>query len=160
MDISPSRLARWLSIGTSLAWALGCATHAPPLSPARIDRVPGGPYHVRVPESPGTGQKYEAVLFETDTASVVLDVPTVEWGSDAPAGGYQAGMRPGAVVYEIRDTAGKVHGYLMVPPQARVRVWDETRERGVLVVTVSDVGSVPEAGGGGGGGGGCGGGGM
>ncbi len=154
MDILPSRLALWLSIGACLAWVVGCATHTSPLSPARIDLVPGGQYHVRVSESLGTGQKYNAVLFETETASVVLDVPTVERGSDAPAGDYQAGMRPGAVVYEIRDTAGKVHGYLMVPPQARVRVWDETGTRGVLMVTVSDVGSVPETGGGGGGGGG------
>jgi len=63
-------------------------------------------------------------------------------------------MRPGAVVYEIRDTAGKLHGYLMVPPQARVRVWEQTGKGGTLVVTVNDVGSTPETGGGGGGGGG------
>ena len=153
MNIRPSRLALWVSTAACLAWAMGCATHISPLSPSRIDGVPRGQYHVRVSESPGAGQKYSAVLFETDTASVVLDVPTVERGSGAPARDYEAGMRSGAVVYEIRDTAGKVHGYLMVPPQARVRVWDGTGAPGVLMVTVSDLGSVPEGGGGGGGGG-------
>jgi hypothetical protein len=158
MNIRPSRLALWLSTAACLAWVMGCATHTSPLSPSRIDSVPGGQYHVRVSESPGAGQKYNAVLFETDAASVVLDVPTVERGSGVPARDYQAGMRPGAVVYEIRDAAGKVHGYLMVPPQARVKVWDGTGARGVLMVTVSDLGSVPEGGSGGGGGGGAGGG--
>ena len=56
-------------------------------------------------------------------------------------------------MYEIRDTAGKVHGYLMVPSQARVRVWEQTG-KGALVVTVGDVENMPEMGGGGGGGGG------
>jgi hypothetical protein len=83
-----------------------------------------------------------------------LDVPTVDQGRGVAAGVYQAGMRPGAVVYEIRDTAGKVHGYLMVPSQARVRVWEQTGKGGALVVTVTDVENMPEMGGGGGGGGG------
>ena len=98
------------------------------------------------------GQKYDAVLFETDAASVTLDVPTVDQGRGVAAGVYQAGMRPGAVVYEIRDTAGKVHGYLMVSSQARVRVWEQTGKGDALVVTVSDVENMPEMGGGGGGG--------
>ena len=125
MDIRVPRFARWLCIAGCLTWSVGCATQ-PSLLPARVDGVPGGTYHVRVSEHPATGQKYDAVLFETDAASVTLDVPTVDQGRGASAGVYQAGMRPGAVVYEIRDTAGKVHGYLMVPSQARVRVWEKT----------------------------------
>ena len=152
MNIRFTRLARWLSIAGCLAGSVGCATQ-PSLVPARVDAVPGGTYHVRVSEHPATGQKYDAVLFETDAASVTLDVPTVDQGRGAAAGVYQAGMRPGAVVYEIRDTTGKVHGYLMVPAQARVRVWEQTG-KGALVVTVSDVENMPEMGGGGGGGGG------
>jgi hypothetical protein len=62
-------------------------------------------------------------------------------------------MRPGAVVYEIRDTAGKVHGYLMVP--SRLACGCGSRPgREALVVTVSDVENMPEMGGGGAGGGG------
>jgi hypothetical protein len=153
MDIRVPRLARWLCIAGCLTWSVGCATQ-PSLLPARVDGVPGGTYHVRVSEHPATGQKYDAVLFETDAASVTLDVPTVDQGRGVAAGVYQAGMRPGAVVYEIRDTAGKVHGYLMVPSQARVRVWEQTGKGGALVVTVSDVENMPEMGGSGGGGGG------
>jgi hypothetical protein len=147
-------LARWLGIAGCLVWSAGCASQSSSLLPARVDGVPGGTYHVMVSEHPATGQKYDAVLFETDTASVTLDVPTVDQGRGAPAAVYQAGMRPGAVVYEIRNTAGKVHGYLMVPSQARVRVWEQTGKGGALVVTVSDVENMPEMGGGGAGGGG------
>jgi hypothetical protein len=154
MDIRFPRLARWLGIAGCVACFVGCAGPSSSLLPARVDGVPGGTYHVRVSEHPATGQQYDAVLFETDAASVTLDVPTVEQGRGAPAATYQAGMRPGAVVYEIRDAAGKVHGYLMVPFQARVRVWEQTGKGGALVVTVGDVGNMPETGGGGGGGGG------
>lgn len=153
MDIRFPRLARWLGIAGCLSWSVGCAAQ-PSLVPARVDGVPGGTYHVRVSEHPATGQKYDAVLFQTDAASVTLDVPTVDQGRGVAAGVYQAGMRPGAVVYEIRDTAGKVHGYLMVSSQARVRVWEQTGKGDALVVTVSDVENMPEVGGGGGGGGG------
>ena len=153
MNIRVPRFARWLSIAGCLIWSVGCATH-PSLLPARVDGVPGGTYHVRASEHPATGQKYDAVLFEIDAASVTLDVPTVDLGRGAAAGYYQAGMRPGAVVYEIRDTAGKVHGYLMVPSRARVRVWEQTGNGGALVVTMSDVENMPEMGGNGGGGGG------
>ena len=154
MDIRLPRLAGWLGIAGCFACVVGCASQTSSLLPARVDGVPGGTYHVRVSEHPATGQKYDAVLFETDAASVTLDVPTVDEGRGASAATYQAGMRPGAVVYEIRDTAGKVHGYLMVPFQARVRVWEQTGKGGTLVVTVSDVGNMPEMGGGGAGGGG------
>jgi len=154
MDIRLLRFARLLSVAGCLAWSVGCVAQSSSLLPARVDGVPGGTYHVRVSEHPATGQKYDAVLFETDAASVTLDVPTVDQGRGASTRDYQAGMRPGAVVYEIRDTAGKLHGYLMVPPQARVRVWEQTGKGGTLVVTVNDVGSTPETGGGGGGGGG------
>ncbi|HEV8225419.1 MAG TPA: hypothetical protein VGQ74_00350 [Methylomirabilota bacterium] len=154
MNIRFPRLAGWLGIAGCLACFVGCAGQSSSLLPARVDGVPGGTYHVRVSEHPATGQKYDAVLFETDAASVTLDVPTVEEGRGASAATYQAGMRPGAVVYEIRDTAGKVHGYLMVPFQARVRVWEQTGKGGALMVTVSDVGNMPEMGGGGAGGGG------
>ena len=154
MDIRLPRLAGWLGIAGCLACFVGCASQSSSLLPARVDGVPGGTYHVRVSEHPATGQKYDAVLFETDAASVTLDVPTVDEGRGASAATYQAGMRPGAIVYEIRDTAGRVHGYLMVPFQARVRVWEQTGKGGALVVTVSDVENMPEMGGGGGGGGG------
>ena len=154
MDVLRSRVAGSLSTVCCVAWAVSCATYVAPLAPERIDRVPDGPYHVKVSESTTGGERYNAVLLEKGTVSMVLDRPTVDEGTRATVSDYQAALRPGFVVYEIRDHGGEVQGYLLAPPQARVRVWDLPGNRGVLVVTASDLESVPEMGGGGGGGGG------
>jgi hypothetical protein len=149
MDMLRPRLTLLLSIAGGLFWGMGCASYAP-LTSERVARVPAGHYQVTISESHAAGQRYNAVLFGTETATVILDAPTVERGPGASPEDYEAAMRSGFVVYEIRGIAGTVQAYLMVPPHARVRVWDQPGKRGGLVVTVSDVSTVPESGGGGG----------
>ena len=152
MDILRPRVTLWLSVAGYLFWGMGCASYVL-LAFERVDRVPAGHYQVIISENPSGAQRYNAVLFEAESASVILDAPTVQRGRGATPDDFQAATRSGFVVYEIRGIAGTVQGYLMVPPQARVRVWDQPGRRGGLVVTVSDFSSVPESGGGGGGGG-------
>jgi hypothetical protein len=153
MDILRPRPTLLLSIAGCLFWGMGCASYTP-LASERVDRVPAGHYQVIFSENRTGGQKYNAVLFEAETASVTLDAPTVQRASGTTPDGYQAAMGSGYVVYEIRGMAGTVQAYLVVPAHARVRVWNQPGGRGGLVVTVSDFSSVPESGGGGGGGGG------
>jgi hypothetical protein len=151
MDIL-QRVMMSLGIVGWLCSIAGCASSPASLAPARVDRVPVGTYHVVVSEDRTGIQRYQAVLLEKDPASVVLEGPTVERGTATGAGDYQAGMRPGFVVYEIRGSSGAVHGYLLASPGARVRVWERPGRENAVVVTVTDVSSGPEMGGAGGGG--------
>lgn len=153
MEILGPRPAAWLGIAGCLFWAIGCAPYAAPSS-ERVDRVPAGQYHVTISENRTGGERYNAVLFEAEAATVMLDAPAVERRPDASPDDYQAAMRSGVVLYEIRAVSGTIQAYLMVPPRTRVRVWDQPGKRGALVVTVSDFAGVPESGSGGGGGGG------
>jgi hypothetical protein len=129
-----------------------CASSSVSLAPARVDRVPPGAYHVTISEDRTGTQRYQAVLFEKEQASVVLEGPTVDRGTATGADDYQAGLRPGFVVYEIRGNSGAVHGYLLASPGARVRVWERPGKESALVVTVIEVSTGPEMGGAGGGG--------
>jgi hypothetical protein len=151
MDILRPRVTLSLSVAACLVWGMGCASYVSVTS-ERVDRVPAGHYRVIISENPSGGQRYNAVLFEAETASVILDARTVQRGGDRTPADYEAAMRSGFVVYEIRGIAGTVQAYLMVPPHAQVRVWDQPGKRGGLTVTVSDFSSAPESGGGGGGG--------
>lgn len=150
MDILRPRVTLLLSVAV---WAMSCASYVPVAS-ERVDRVPAGHYRVISSENLSGAQRYNAVLFEAEAASVILDAPAAQRGRDASPDHYQAAMRSGFAVYEIRGTTGAVQAYLMVPPHAQVRVWDQPRKQGGLMVTVTDFSREPEMGGGGGGGGG------
>jgi hypothetical protein len=152
MNILRPRVTLLLGVAGCLCWAMGCASYVP-LTSERVDRVPAGHYQVIVSEGPSGGQRYNALLFEAETASVILDAPAVQCRSDATPDDYQGAVLAGFVVYEIRGIGGTVQAYLMVPPHARVRVWEQPGKRGGLTVAVSDFSSVPESGSGGGGGG-------
>jgi hypothetical protein len=153
MDILRPRVTLVLGVAACLFWGMGCASYVP-LTSERVDRVPAGHYQVIISGNSSSGQRYNAVLFEAETASVILDAPAIQRRGDATPDDYQGAMLSGFAVYEIRGIAGTVQAYLMVPQHARVRVWDQPGKRGGLMVTVSDYSSVPESGGGGGGGGG------
>jgi hypothetical protein len=152
MRVLRSSLAPLFLTG-GLLLAAGCASSYTSLAPERVDAVPAGAYHVKVSEDRGAGQGYAAVLLEKETNSVAVDSPMVDRGNATGAGAFQAGMRPGFIVYAIRGSSGAVEAYLLTSLRARVRVWDQPGRPGALVVTLSDATSEPEMGGGGGGGG-------
>jgi len=143
------RCARVLGVTCCLFGIVSCATSVP-LTPQRADRVPAGRYHVTVSEDPTGIHRYNALLFETATAAVTLDVPTAELGGVARPEDYPAVLQAGLVVYEIRGASGTVQAYLMVPAQARVTVWSQPGKEGGPVVSVIGLPSSPESAGGGG----------
>ena len=143
------RYAQVLGVMCCLFGIVSCATSVP-LTPQRVDRVPAGRYHVTVSEDRTGIHKYNALLFETATAAVTLDVPTAELGGVARPEDYPAVLQAGFVVYEIRGASGTVQAYLMVPAQARVTVWNQPGKEGGPVVSVIGLPSSPESAGGGG----------
>ena len=143
------RCAQLLVVTCCLFGIVSCATFVPN-TPQRVDRVPPGQYHVMVSEDRTGVHKYNALLFETATAAVTLDLPTVEAGGAARPEDYPATLQAGFVVYEIREASGTVQAYLLVPAQARVTVWNQPRGKGGLVVSVIGPPTTPESAGGGG----------
>jgi hypothetical protein len=150
LDIRRPGFVRWVTVTCGVLGSVSCATFVP-LTPERVDRVPAGHYQVAVSELRAGSHEYNAVLFNLATAAATLDLPTVERGDVATPDDYAAGFQAGCVVYAVRDAAGTVTGYLMVPAQARVTVWSRPGRQGGLVVTVMDLPGTPEAAGGGGG---------
>jgi hypothetical protein len=150
MDILRPCVTLLLGVTGCLFWVMGCASYVP-LTSEPVDRVPAGHYQVIISENPSGGQRYNALLFEAETASVVLDAPALQRRRDATPDDYQGALLSGFVVYEIRGIAGTVQAYLVVPQHARVRVWGQPGKQGGITVTVSDFSSVPESGSGGGG---------
>ena len=128
---------------------VGCASFVPD-TPQRVDRVPPGRYHVTVSEDRTGTFKYSALLFETTPAAVTLDLPAVEPAGMARPEDYPAVLQAGFVVYEVRGPSGTVQAYLLVPAQARVTVWKQTKEKGGLVLSVIGLPTTPESAGGGG----------
>ena len=149
IDVFRPRCAQVLGVTCCLIGIVSCATSVP-LTPQRVDRVPAGRYHVTVSEDRTGIHKYNALLFETATAAVTLDVPTAELGGVASPEDYPAVLQAGFVVYEIRGASGTVQAYLMVPVQARVTVWNQPGKEGGPVVSVIGLPSSPESAGGGG----------
>ncbi len=129
--------------------AVGCARYAL-LTPQAVERVPPAQYRVTVSRSGGANREYSAVLFETAKAAVTLDLPRTERLGVATPEDYSDALKVGSLVYELRDVAGTVKGYLIAPADARVMAWEQNASKGRLVVAVSGRPSVPEAGGGGG----------
>ena len=145
------RLPAPLALVVSLLLVAGCVTSAA-LTPAQVERVPSGEYRVHVVEDRSGSHGYYAVLFVRQSASVTLDMPTVDRGMTASPGDYQTNMRTGFVVYELRSGAGPAQGYLMVSSRATVRMWEQPGSQGPLHVMLRDASGEPEMGGGGGGG--------
>jgi hypothetical protein len=144
-----ARCAQVLGVACCLFAIAGCVASVP-FTPQRVDRVPAGRYHVTASEDRTGSHKYNALLFETATAAVTLDLPTAELGGVASPEDYPAVLQAGFVVYEIRGASGTVHAYLMVPPQARVTVWNQPGREGGPMVSVIGLPSSPESAGGGG----------
>jgi len=69
------RLTLWLGIagGSLLGHGLCCPMRPSP--PSVWPVCPPGNYQVTVSESHAAGQRYNAVLFGTETATVILDAP-------------------------------------------------------------------------------------
>jgi hypothetical protein len=147
-----SHWAQLLGATLCLFCVVGCATFVP-ITPERVDRVPAGRYHVIVSEDRTGVRKYNALLFEMVNASVTLDLPTVEPGGVASPEDYPAALQAGFVAYEVRAASGSVQAYLLVPAQARVRVWNQPNGKGGLVVSVIGLPATPESAGSGGSGG-------
>jgi hypothetical protein len=150
IDSFRPRRAQVLGVMCGLFGVVSCATSVP-LTPQRVDQVPAGRYHVTVSEDRTGTHKYNALLFETATAAVTLDLPTAEGGVARPED-YPSVLQAGFVVYEIRGASGTVGAYLVVPGQARVTVWNQPGREGGRVVSVIGLPSTPESAGSGGGG--------
>jgi hypothetical protein len=151
IDAFRPRCAQVLGVTCCLIGIVSCATSVP-LTTQRVDRVPAGRYHVTVSEDRTGIHKYNALLFETATAAVTLDLPNAEPGGVARPDDYPAVLQAGFVVYEVRGTSGTVQAYLMVPAQARVTVWNRPGKEAGLVVSVIGLLVTPESAGSGGGG--------
>jgi hypothetical protein len=143
--------AQVLGVACCLIGIVSCATSVP-LTPQRLDRVPAGRYQVTVSEDRTGMHKYNALLFETATATVTLALPTAEPGRLAGPEDYPEALQAGFVVYAVRGASGTVQAYLMVPAQARVMVWHQLGKEGGPVVGVIGLPSTPESAGSGGGG--------
>lgn len=143
------RCAQVLVVTCCLFCIVGCASFLPD-TPQRVDRVPPGRYHVMVSADRTGTFRYNALLFETGTAAVTLDLPTVEPGGMAGPEDYPSALQAGFVVYEVREPSGTVQAYLLVPAQARVTVWNQPKGKGGLVVSVIGLPTTPESAGGGG----------
>jgi len=151
--MSPVPMVKLSALAGCLLIAAGCAPHTL-LRSRVVEQVPPGEYNVSVSEDPTGSRQLSAVLFETTRAMVTLDLPRVRHVGTARPDDYGYLLKTGFVVHEVRGADGAVTGYLMAPGRAHVMVW-EREPRGGVVVTVTGLSSVPEAGGGGGGGGGA-----
>jgi hypothetical protein len=151
MDSLRPRCAQVLGVTCCLFGIVSCATSFP-LTPQRVDQVPAGRYHVTVSEDRTGIHQYNALLFETATAAVTLDLPTAQPGGVARPEDYPAVLQAGFVVYEVRGASGTVQASLMVPAQARVTVWNPPGKEGGTVVSVIGLPSTPQSAGSGGGG--------